>query len=79
MMSGDLDGAVDRLRRASTAPGATVQVRQNLVLALSLKGDEAEAERVAKGALPKAVAKQALEYYRTIAGAQDAWSVAAGG
>lgn len=78
MMSGDLDGAIKQLRRASSAPGATAQVRQNLALALSLKGDEAEAKRVAQEALPREMADKALEQYRDIAKTQDAWSLAKG-
>ncbi|MEL6979793.1 MAG: tetratricopeptide repeat protein, partial [Pseudomonadota bacterium] len=76
LLSGDIDGAVRSLRRASTAPGASAQVRQNLALALVLRGDDEEARRVAKGSLPEDLAKQMLEKYRSIAVAQDAWSLA---
>lgn len=79
LLSGDLAGAIDSLRRASTAPGANAQVRQNLALALVLNGDEAEAERVAEGSLPRAMAEATLASYRRIAVSQDAWSVAQGG
>lgn len=75
MMSGDLTGAIDRLRRASTAPGATAQVRKNLALALTLNGEDAEARRVAEAAGPD-TAEPALAYFGSIAGSQDAWSVA---
>lgn len=79
LLSGELDAAVQRLREASTAPGANAQVRQNLALALTLKGDDAEAERVAQAALPNGLAEKALAYYRSIPQVRDAWSVAAGG
>lgn len=76
LMSGDVDGAVRRLREASTAPGANAQVRENLALALILKGEEEEAKRVAEAALPKGVAEKSLAYFRTIPNAQDAWGAA---
>ena len=78
MMSGDLDGAIQQLRRASSAPGSTPQVRQNLALALSLKGDSKEARRVAVESLPQDKAEKALSVYGDIAKSQDAWSLAKG-
>lgn len=76
LISGDVEGAVARLREASTAPGANAQVRQNLALALVLKGDEAEARRVAGAAVPKDIAEKALAYFTAIPAAQDAWGAA---
>lgn len=50
--AGDKAGAETWLRRAAAAPGATVQVRQNLAYALGLAGKMAEAEQLMRQDLP---------------------------
>lgn len=77
LITGDLDEAILLFRRAASAPGATSQVRMNLAMALSLKGETAEAERVAEGATPQAIAENAVAFYSSIGRPADAWSVAA--
>lgn len=72
LMGGDPDQAETLLRDAAVAPGATVQVRQNLALVLALKGEMAEARRIATEAMPPDVAEEALEAYAAIAGVQSA-------
>jgi Flp pilus assembly protein TadD len=46
MLSGDYDQAVAELSPLSRQPGASTRVRQNLALALGLKGAESDAARV---------------------------------
>ncbi len=79
LITGDLETAVALFRRGAAAPGATSQTRMNLALALSLKGDGEEAQRVANGAAPDAVTQNAVAYYSSISKPADAWSLASGG
>jgi Flp pilus assembly protein TadD len=50
--AGDKAAAETWLRRAATAPGSTVQIRQNLAYALGLSGKFAEAEALMRRDLP---------------------------
>ena len=81
LMSGDAPRAVSMLRDAAAAPGASVQVRQNLALALVFTGQHDEARQIAEAALPKALADRALGYYQSLARnpqqLRGAWNVAA--
>jgi Flp pilus assembly protein TadD len=79
LITGDLDKAITLFRQGAAAPGATSQTRMNLAMALALKGETAEAERIAAGAAPEAIAQGAVEYYSSIVKPADAWSVASGG
>lgn len=51
-MAGKLDDAVATLKKAEDQPQATLQVRQNLALLLTLQGDVAAADRIASRGLP---------------------------
>ena len=73
LMDGDLDEAEDLLQRAQSAPGAGPQVRQNLALVLSLKGDEVAARRVAAQAVPERIADEAVSAYADIARSEHPW------
>ena len=53
--------------RAADLPAATAQVRQNLALLLALKGDGAEAERLARRDLPPEQARTNGETLRALA------------
>ncbi|WP_292050533.1 MULTISPECIES: tetratricopeptide repeat protein [unclassified Brevundimonas] len=52
MGAGNLVEAENYLRRAAAQPGASLQVRQNLALALGLQGKTAEAETILRRDLP---------------------------
>jgi Flp pilus assembly protein TadD len=51
-MAGKLDDAVATLKKAEDQPQASLQVRQNLALLLTLQGDVAAADRIASRGLP---------------------------
>jgi Flp pilus assembly protein TadD len=59
---GDFAGAEPLLRTASTQPGATLQVRQNLALVLGLQGKMPEAEQLLRRDMPPAQADAALAW-----------------
>jgi Flp pilus assembly protein TadD len=63
--AGDLKAAEGYLRRASAQPGATVKVRQNLVMVLGLQGKLQEAERLAREDLPPEVVTANLAWLRS--------------
>ena len=73
LMAGDLDRAEALLRDALAAPGASPQVRQNLALTLTLKGDEEAARQVSAQALPEPLAEKAVAAYSAIARAAHPW------
>jgi Flp pilus assembly protein TadD len=66
--SGQLDMAVETLRRANEHPGAGTQLRQNLALLLALKGDAPAAERLAAKDLPPDMVRTNAGIYRSLAG-----------
>ncbi len=68
---GDATKAEALLRQASLQPGATLQVRQNLVLVLGIEGKLAEAERLARIDLPPEIADNNLAYLKAATGAGD--------
>src|SRR5690606_34640042 len=59
---GDAPSAEILLRRAAAQPGAGLQVRQNLALALGLQGKTAEAEAILRRDLPPEAADQNLRW-----------------
>ena len=59
---GDAPSAEILLRRAAGQPGASLQVRQNLALALGLQGNTAEAEAILRRDLPPEAADQNLRW-----------------
>ena len=59
---GDAPSAEILLRRAAAQPGASLQVRQNLALALGLQGKTAEAEAILRRDLPPEAADQNLRW-----------------
>jgi Flp pilus assembly protein TadD/cell division protein FtsN len=64
--SGDLDKAIEHLRRASALPEATPRMRQNLALFLALKGDMKAAEDLVKQDLPPKDVETNMAYYRQL-------------
>jgi Flp pilus assembly protein TadD len=77
-MSGDLDRAVAVLRAAAGNRGSTARVRQNLALVLAIKGDYAEAVRLARSDLPPQLAEQNAAYFRTLLNQPAYWQQIAG-
>ena len=86
LLSGDLAEAETFLRKAIVAPGATPQVRQNLALTLSLRGQVQAATQLSAETLPRPLATSAVTAYAMIPAsqtdnsssmAQDPWSLAA--
>ena len=76
-MAGQLKLAETTLRRALVAPSAGTQVRQNLAMVLSLKGNTDEARRLVGQDLPPSLANQTIGFYGSIADQPDAWRDAA--
>ena len=66
-LAGKIDKAVQVLRTAATRPGADARIRQNLALALAIRGDTQEAERLARSDLPPQIAEGNIEYFRSLA------------
>ncbi len=64
MTTGDVAGAEVLLRRAVAQPGASLQVRQNLALALGIQGKIGEAEQIIRRDLPPELAEQNLNWLR---------------
>ncbi len=64
--AGDLAGAIDTLRKATTVPQASAQTRQNLALMLALSGDVEAAERYARMDLPPDVLRERIDYFRSL-------------
>ena len=69
MADGDAAGAENLLRRAAAQPTATIQVRQNLAIALGLQGKTGEAEAILRRDLPPEQAERNLTWLRNRAGA----------
>ena len=76
-MDGKLDLAEKTLRQALVAPSAGTQVRQNLAMILSLRGNTAEARRLVSQDLPPSLAQETVGYYGNIADQRDVWRDAA--
>lgn len=72
-MSGDLGAAVATLRAAAASRRADARIRQNLALVLAIKGDYAEAVRLARSDLPPQLAEQNAQYFRTLLNQPAYW------
>lgn len=64
MTGGDPAGAETLLRRAVAQPGASLQMRLNLAMALGLQGKMPEAEQIIRRDLPPDAAERNLEWLR---------------
>jgi Flp pilus assembly protein TadD len=64
LLTKDLAKAEDTLRRAVAQPNAGPKVRQNLALAVALRGRFEEAEKIASADLPEAEAAANVNYLR---------------
>lgn len=73
LLAGDLDRAEALLREALSSPGAGPQVRQNLALTLSLKGDEAGARLISAQAVPEPLARKTVSAFSQIGREGHAW------
>jgi Flp pilus assembly protein TadD len=65
-LSGAYDQAIAELSKLTLEPGATPRMRQNLALALGLKGDEAGMARVAKADLDDAAIAENQRFFVTM-------------
>lgn len=72
-LEGDLDQAKAILRGAATSRGADARIRQNLALVLAMKGEMAEAERLARSDLPPQIADQNIDYFRALMNQPAYW------
>jgi len=72
-LSGDLVDAEATLRRAVSNPTSGVHARQNLALVLGLKGDFAEAERLARADLPPSLVANNIGYLRSLLAQPALW------
>jgi Flp pilus assembly protein TadD len=68
-MAGQLDAGLTTMTRAADLPAAGPQIRQNLALLLALKGDGAQAERMARRDLPPDQADANIATLRALAAA----------
>ena len=75
-LAGELERAEVTLREALVAPNATMQVRQNLAMVLSLRGDARGAERLASQDMPREAAEQAVALYQGLGGKDGPWKKA---
>ena len=64
LLTKDLKNAEDTLRRAVAQPNAGPKVRQNLALAVALRGRFEEAEKIASADLPEAEAAANVNYLK---------------
>jgi Flp pilus assembly protein TadD len=62
-LSGAYEQAIAELSKLTLDPGATPRMRQNLALALGLKGDEAGMARVAKADLDEAAIAENQRFF----------------
>lgn len=72
-MAGKLDRAVATLRHTVGMAGSDARMRQNLALALALKGDLREAERLARSDLPPQIADRNIDYFRSLLNQPAYW------
>ncbi|HXI86640.1 MAG TPA: tetratricopeptide repeat protein [Parvularculaceae bacterium] len=77
-MSGNLELAIKTLRFAAGEAGADARVRQNLALALAIKGDYPEAVRLARSDLPPQIADNNAAYYKALFNQPAYWQAYAG-
>jgi Flp pilus assembly protein TadD len=67
-LSGGYDEAITILSKLANEPGATPRMRQNLALALGLKGSKADAARIARVDLDEAATKSNLQFFDVVRG-----------
>jgi Flp pilus assembly protein TadD len=72
-LDGDLKKAEGTLRKASAAPGADAQVRQNLAFVIALQGRFDEASLLARQDLPPEIAAQNIAYVKTMLSTTRRW------
>src|SRR4249920_1815671 len=73
LLTKDLKNAEDTLRRAVAQPNAGPKVRQNLALAVALRGRFEEAEKIASADLPEAEAAANVAYLRQMLAQKGDW------
>jgi Flp pilus assembly protein TadD len=66
VLSGDYDQAIAELSALARQPGATARIRQNLALALGLKGAETDAARIAGGDLDAASIAENQRFFAVV-------------
>jgi Flp pilus assembly protein TadD len=69
----DLKRAEVTLRRGVAQPNADPKVRQNLALVVGLRGNFAEAEKIARADLPDDEAAANVRYLRQMLSQQNEW------
>jgi Flp pilus assembly protein TadD len=74
IFSGEPAEAEKVLRRALETPGATLETRQNLALAIGLQGRFEEAERLSRADLPADMASANIDYLRALLQEGRRWS-----
>lgn len=74
-MTNDLQQAESHLRRATSLPGASTQIRQNLALVLGLQGNFNEARAIYAQTLPPEQVEANMAYIRALLTQQNRWDV----
>lgn len=74
LLAGELDPAEKILKQAAAQPNATSRIRQNLALVLGLKGQFAEAEKVASNELDPAQAEANVAYLKSMLAQANTWN-----
>lgn len=70
-LSGQHERAIDVLQGAADAPGATIEHRQNLALALGVAGKTMEAARIGRMDLDEEAVQNNLSYYAVLGALPD--------
>ena len=73
LLAKDLKNAETTLRKAAAQPNADPRVRQNLALAVGLRGRFEEAEKIASADLPEKEAAANVSYLRQMLAQQGDW------
>ncbi|HEY7231467.1 MAG TPA: tetratricopeptide repeat protein [Pseudolabrys sp.] len=73
LLTKDLKNAEETLRRAVAQPNASPRVRQNLALAVGLRGRFDEAEKIASADLPESEAAANIAYLRQMLAQKGDW------
>ncbi len=77
-MTGDLEKAERNLKRATTLPGATGKVRQNLALVIGLQGRFDEARGIYAQELEPPAVESNMAYIRALLTQQNKWDLIKG-
>jgi Flp pilus assembly protein TadD len=78
-MTNALTEAEQHLRKATTMPGATSKIRQNLALVVGLEGRFDEARKLFAAELPPAEVDSNMAYIRSLLTQQNRWAEIKGG